>query len=127
MAKSALICELEQCSIDWVVDSISAESLNVITILSRFTGINSPYVFRMWISSLATGRDIAASQPSGATNVFDGATILAIEPDTSIYTIVTGDDGNFRFSLTEAGAATFYVAIELPYGRLVVSEAITFA
>ena len=45
----------------------------------------------------------------------------------SIFLLVSEADGDIDINITESGTDTFYLVLVMPNGKLIVSDAITFA
>lgn len=78
-----------------------------------------------YLSDDANGDSIAASAPSGGVDIgTDGVAIPLV--DGKAFQLVSEADGDIDLDIEESGAATFYLVLVMPDGRLVASEAITF-
>lgn len=79
-----------------------------------------------YLSDDANGDSIAGTAPSG--NVVIGTDGLAIPLVAKKCFLLTSEaDGDIDITITEAGADTWYLILVMPDGKLVASDAITFA
>lgn len=79
-----------------------------------------------YLSDDANGESIAATAPSGGWAIgTDGVLIPLIAGKAA--QLVSESDGDIDINITEAGADTWYLVLVMPDGKLVVSDAITFA
>ncbi len=117
--------------IDTAAFVVGAEAANVVNVgiqLKDPSGANLA-VRGSVLAYLATeihGDVVAAAAPSGGVAI--GADGLAISVVAGkAFQLVSEANGHIDLNITEAGAATWYLAVVLPDGRLAVSGAITFA
>jgi hypothetical protein len=88
--------------------------------LASLQGVN------IFLSDAATGIGITATAPDGGIAIgTDGAIIDAAVAGKALW-VQTEADGTFDIDITETGAATFYLVVQLPNGKQVVSDAIVF-
>jgi len=79
-----------------------------------------------YLSDDANGDSVAASAPTSVAIGTDGLAIPLVAGKTWLLT--SEADGDIDLDITlSAGADTWYLVLVMPDGRLVVSEAITFA
>lgn len=79
-----------------------------------------------YLSDDANGDSIAATAPSGGWAIgTDGLLIPVVAGKAAV--LVSEADGDIDITITEAGAATWYLILVLPSGKLAASGAITFA
>jgi hypothetical protein len=79
-----------------------------------------------YLSDDANGDSIASSAPSGGWAIgTDGLLIPVVANKAAMLT--SEADGDIDINIVEAGAATWYVVIVVPSGKLSVSGAIAFA
>jgi hypothetical protein len=79
----------------------------------------------VYLSDDANGDSIAATAPDGGIAVgTDGLAIPVVA--NKAFQCTTEADGDLDLTLTESGAATWYLAVVLPSGKLLVSTVITF-
>lgn len=82
----------------------------------------------VFLSDSAAGAGLTAAAPSGGIAVSGtGAAALAVVTAGKHLEVQTGTTGSFVLTLIEATAKTFYIAVVLPDGSIVVSGAVTFA
>lgn len=79
-----------------------------------------------YLSDNADGSSLTGTAPSGGIAIGSDGLLIEQTANTSGL-LVTESDGTADVALTEAGAATWYLVVVLPNGRVVVSDAITFA
>ena len=87
-----------------------------------------------YLSDDAYGDSVVATEPSGAVAIGTDGLLIPIltgvsasELSKTIFQLTSEADGDIDISITEAGAKTLYLVLVMPDGRLVVSDAITFA
>lgn len=79
-----------------------------------------------YLSTDAGGANLAATAPDGGVTI--GTMGLAVPLVAGkAFQLVSHTDGIVDLNIEESGAATFYLVVVLPHGRLAVSDAITFA
>lgn len=119
--------------------TVGAEATNVINVAIQLKDAKGNDVahrraIMAYLSDDANGDSIVATEP--ATSVAIGTDGLLIpvltgsagsELAKSIFQLVSESDGDIDIDITETGADTFYLVLIMPNGRLVVSDAITFA
>ena len=81
--------------------------------------------FLVWLSDTA-GAVVTPTAPSGGTTVTDGLLIEEFTAERSFF-VLSGVDGIFALTLSEAGVDTWYLNVCVPGGPIVSSAAITFA
>lgn len=84
-------------------------------------------IVQVWISDAATGIGLAATAPDGGFAIGTDGDILAAVVAGKYAIVQSEADGDIDINVTESGTDTFYVAVLLPTGRLVVSGALSFA
>jgi len=82
---------------------------------------------KAFLSDAATGIGIAATAPDGGIAIGTNGAILDATVAGKAIWVQTEADGSFDIDIEESGTDTFYLVVELPGGKQVVSEAITFA
>jgi hypothetical protein len=107
---------------DFTIGTEAADVINVAvelqdgdgTAVSSLQGVN-------------VGIGLTATAPSGGWAIgTDGAILGAHDANKSAW-VQTEADGTFDLDITEAAGATWYMVVQLPDGKQVVSGAITFA
>lgn len=110
---------------------VGAEAGNVINVAVQLKDANGADLAARgsvlaYLSDDANGDSVAATAPSGTVVIgTDGLAIPLVAKKTFLLT--SEADGDIDINITEAGAATWYLVIVLPNGKLAVSGAITFA
>lgn len=112
--------------------SIGAESSNVINVslqLKDIFGVNlkARRIVRCWLSDASTGLGLIATAPNGSITATTG-TVIDESGDKKALTLVSNTSGLVAFDINEStNKAPFYVAVQMPDGKLLVSGAIDFA
>lgn len=121
------------------VITVGEEAADVINVAIKLKGPSSADLavrasILAYLSDDAYGDSVVATEPSGAVAIgTDGLLIpiltgaSAAELAKSIFQLTSESDGDIDIDITEAGAKTLYLVLVMPDGRLVVSDAITFA
>jgi hypothetical protein len=136
---NALGAEVET-AIDGVANSqataadftIGTEAANVINVAVELqdgdgTAVSSLQGVNVFLSDASTGIGLAATAPDGGWAIgTDGAILGAHDANKSAW-VQTEADGTFDLDITESAGATWYMVVQLPDGKQVVSGAITFA
>lgn len=78
-----------------------------------------------YLSDDADGSSLTAAAPSGGIAIGTDGLLIEQTANTSGL-LITESDGTADVALTEAGAATWYLVVVLPSGKLVVSDGIVF-
>lgn len=79
-----------------------------------------------YLSDDANGDSVAGTAPDGGVAIgTDGLAIPLVAGKA--FQLVSEADGDVDITITESGVDTWYLVVVLPDGRLVVSDAITFA
>ena len=78
-----------------------------------------------YISDNDDGSSVTATAPTSTAIGTDGLAIPIVTGKT--FLLVSEADGDIDLAIGEAGAGTWYLVLVLPNGKLVVSDAITFA
>lgn len=110
---------------------IGAEATNVINVaLTLKSGTKALYkrcALRAYFADAATGAAVVASAPSGGTPAIgtNGGIIPIVAG--KYFTLITNAAGLVDINITESGAKTMYLVVEMPDGSLWISNAITFA
>lgn len=79
-----------------------------------------------YLSDAATGSGVSGTAPSGG--VAEGTNgKLAETVANKVFILLSDATGNVDIDLTDTGTPTFYLVVVLPTGKVVVSDAITFA
>jgi hypothetical protein len=131
-AKVAAIEELRGTFLD-AGFTIGAEVSNVITVTIQLRGDASQLdvagrraVFA-YLSDDANGDSIVATAPDGGWAIATDGLLIPVVASKAAY-LVSEADGDIDVAITHAaGAKTCYLVLVMPSGRLVVSDAITFA
>lgn len=84
-----------------------------------------PGAVQAYLSTLPTGMDVIGTAPSGGWAIGTDGLLLPIVSG-KYATLVSEADGDIDVTITEAGAAVYYLVLILPNGRLEISDAITF-
>ena len=79
-----------------------------------------------YLSNDANGNSIATTAPSGHVAIGTDGLLIPQVTDKA-FDLVSEADGDIDLNVVEAGAATWYLILVLPNGKLVSSAAITFA
>lgn len=149
--RSWALCNLENCGaqqelLDWLtaelIQNFIGEGLSaywtvgaavgdVITATLQITendgttGIADTFSVWVWLSDTAAAA-VTADAPDGGTAATTGTILQEHATDVSL-DIKTHTDGSFSLAITESGVDTWYANVRLPNGRIVSSDAITFA
>jgi hypothetical protein len=114
------------------VITVNAQAGNDITVSIQFNdadgnpiaeGVSVPF----FLSDDSDGDSIAGTAPSGGFAAGTDGWIEAYTADKSGRIHAESADGDADIVITEAGADTWYLVLEMPDGRYVISDAITFA
>jgi hypothetical protein len=117
---------------DGVLFSVGAETGNAITVAVQFRkggnriDILESVVCPWYLATDAAGLTPSAVAPSAGTAAGTDGALIEWTANLSGM-MVSEADGDVDVVLTETGAATWYLVISLPNGRIAVSDAITFA
>lgn len=79
-----------------------------------------------YLSDDANGDSVAATAPDGNVAVGTDGLLIPLVADKA-FLLVSEADGDIDLDIGETGAATWYLVVVLPNGKLAVSGAITFA
>ena len=79
-----------------------------------------------YLSDDANGDSIAAAAPSGGWAIGTDGLLIPVVTNKAAW-VISESDGDIDITITEAGAATWYLILVLPDGTLIGSAAITFA
>lgn len=118
----------QPATITFVVGTESTNAINVTGQVADAAGTDMATVtaFKFYLADDATGLTPSATAPDGGIAIgTDGALIESVANLSG--TLVTEADGDFDITLTETGAATWYLVVVMPNGSLEISDAITFA
>lgn len=114
------------------VITVGAEAANVINVaiqlVDRLNGnaLASRAAVGFYLADDANGDTPSTVAPSGGVAIgTDGAAIETVADLAG--TLISESDGDIDLDITEAGAKTYYLVLIMPDGKLVVSDAITFA
>lgn len=113
---------------DFVVGSEGANKINVGIQLKDVAGADLAVrgSVKAYLSDDANGDSIVATAPSGGAAIgTDGLAIPVVAGKA--FDLVSESDGDIDIDITEAGTKTCYLIVVLPNGKLVASDAITFA
>jgi len=112
--------------------TVGGEAADTIVVTVQLNDINGTAtafktLVHVWLSDAAAGA-ITGTGPSGTVAIGSTSGVI-VETVTSkkVYNIITGASGEFKLSIGEAGAATWYLNVALADGRVFSSGAITFA
>jgi hypothetical protein len=110
--------------------SIGAEATNVITVAVQLQDAGGVDLAQRgavygYLSSDANGDSLATAPSGGVAAGTDGLLIEA--PANQGFWMISENDGDIDVAITDTSTPTFYLAVILPDGSLVVSGAITFA
>lgn len=83
-------------------------------------------VVTVFVSDAATGIGVAATAPDGGIAAGTDGAILAAVVAGKVVIAQSEADGDLDLVVTESGTDTFYLAVVLPGGRMVVSDALSF-
>lgn len=114
--------------VDFTVGSESTNVINVALQLNDASGaaLATRAAVFAYLSDDANGDSIAATAPDGGVAIgTDGLAIPLVAGKA--WTLVSEADGDIDLNITESGAATWYLIVVLPNGKLAASDAITFA
>lgn len=79
-----------------------------------------------WLSDDSGGAGVAATAPDGGIAIGTDGVLNELVSGKAGY-LVSEADGDIDIVVTESGSDTFYLVLKLPTGRLIVSDALTFA
>lgn len=79
-----------------------------------------------YLSDDANGDSIAATAPDGNVAVGTDGLLIPVVTDKA-FQLVSEADGDIDLDITESGTDTWYLILVMPDGRLIASDAITFA
>jgi len=79
-----------------------------------------------YLSDDANGDSIAATAPDGNVAIGADGLLIPVVAD-KCFQLVSEDDGDIDIDIGESGADTWYLILVMPDGKLVASDAITFA
>lgn len=114
--------------VDFVIGAQAGDVINVGLQLNNADGaaLATRAALYAYLSDDANGDSIAATAPDGGVAIgTDGLAIPLVAAKT--FLLVSEADGDIDLNITESGAATWYLVLLLPNGKLVASAAITFA
>lgn len=114
---------------DFTIGAEAANSINVAIQLKDADGNDIDHVAQVWahLSDAATGIGVCATAPDGDIAVGTDGAILGELVADKVFLLQSENDGDIDLDIGEAGGDTWYLAIMLPNGRIIVSGAITFA
>lgn len=113
------------------VIAVGTEAANVINVTVQLQdGLGNDLAAAAGVSAYLSDNDdgssIAATAPDGGVAIgTDGLLIPLIAGKR--FDLVSEVDGDIDIDITESGIDTWYLVVVLPFGKLIVSEAITFA
>ena len=118
---------------DGVTFSFGAEAGNRIEATLQLTerghNVSGHRWVTFWLSNQAAGVPLATASPSGGTintNAQDGDFLVEPE-DNRFIQAVTNDSGSLQFNVEEATNKRFYISVQAPDGRVIVSGDMGFA
>lgn len=124
-------CPWQVIDIDDAVITVGAENTGAGTINVAIQLKNGGDLVRRgsvfaYLSDDENGDSLAATAPSGGWAIGTDGLLIPVVTNKAAQ-LVSEADGKIDITITEAGAATWYLIIVLPGGRLVPSGEITFA
>lgn len=110
--------------------TVGAEDADVINVALQVVdasgnAVDDDYSFYAWLSD-AVGSAVTATAPDGGVAVGTDGVIVETHTANASFELLT-DGGALDLDIEESGAATWYLNVRLPDGRVVSSGAITFA
>jgi hypothetical protein len=111
-----------------IVGDEAADTINVAIQLKDANGADLAVRGRVfaYLSDDANGDSIAAAAPSGHAAIGTDGLLIPQVMDKA-FDLISEADGDIDVNIVEAGAATWYLILVLPNGKLMASGAITFA
>ena len=108
-------------------DAGTTVTINIQALQGGGDEIDTIATFFAFLSDDADGIGVSAAAPDGGVAAgTDGEIIAAVVADL-VFLLQTEADGDLDLVLTETGTATWYLVLIDAYGRMHVSDAITFA
>lgn len=113
------------------VMTVGTEAANAINVAIQFVDrdngneLGERVAVNWYLSSDANGDAVATAPDGGAAIGTDGVLIEWTANLSGL--LISESDGDADVTLTESGAGTWYLVLVMPDGKLVVSDAITFA
>lgn len=111
--------------------TVGTEAANVINVAIQLqmgdTALAEIGVVQAYLSDDSGGDGIAATAPSAGVAIGTDGSILVADVADKMWTLQSEADGDIDLDITDVGTPTFYLVVILPDGRIVVSDAITFA
>lgn len=110
---------------------VGTEATNVINVAGQLQDVfgddlAKAAAVQFYLADDAAGMTPSTTAPTGGIAIgTDGALLESI--DNLSGTIIAEADGDFDIDLTDTGTPTFYLVLIMPNGKLVISDAITFA
>ena len=115
-------------SVSFVIGAEAANSINVAIQLKDAN--NKDITFRgnvtAYLSDDSDGSSIAATAPDGNVVIGTDGLLLPLVVNKA-FALVSETDGDIDLDIGESGADTWYLVVCMPNGKIVVSDAITFA
>ena len=110
--------------------TIGAEASNVIRATIQLQDISGSDLATItpvlaYLSSSSTGDGVTGTGPSTESAIGVDGSLTALVTK-KVYLLTSEADGDIDIDITESGAATWYLVLIMPDGRLVISDAITF-
>lgn len=119
--------EIDQLDVTFVVGAEAGNVINVGIQLNKPDGsaLDRRQAVLMYLSDDANGDTLATTPDGGFAIGTDGLAIEVLANQAAW--LIAEADGDVDVDINESGAATFYMVVVKPDGRLAVSDAITFA
>lgn len=112
--------------------TVGAEAGNAIAVTIQLKDADSANIaaaraIDVWISDASTGNGLCATAPNGGIAASGTGVTSIVVTAGKLLQVKCGASGAATVTLTDNGTPTFYLAVRLPNGKVVVSGAITFA
>jgi len=131
LSASAAELNLSDNQVAGVTYTIGSETANDIVVSLQLTDaagndMATVSALNFYFSSDAAGKDVDASGPDSLAIATDGSVYMSGGDSVIAGMFVTEADGDVAFTITHAGADSFYFCTMLPNGSVDVSAVITF-
>lgn len=128
----SLISNIDARQAETATITVGAEDTNTINVAVVLKDVNGTAVeslqgVSIFLSDDSGGIGLTSTAPSGAFAIGTDGAILGAHAAGKDAWVQTEADGTFDITITEAGAATWYLVVQLPNGKQIVSDEITFA
>lgn len=115
-----------------VTFTIGAEAANAINVGLQLTDANGDDLDEIgtvfaFLSAASTGIGVAGTAPDTSVAIGTDGAILKEHTTKLVWTLQSESDGDIDITITDTTTGTWYLAVVLPSGQTVVSDAITFA